>query len=112
MRIRSCALGDKLTPTEKYQAYSARAFAYNNTPNPDPATAKAAYQAALDGAKSVDGPAKPQGYDQAKFDEDKKKAVLSFNGTAAAAAFAAKDYPDAIAMYKTILASNPGRFHL
>ncbi|MGB2632638.1 MAG: hypothetical protein WAM58_01765 [Candidatus Acidiferrum sp.] len=104
------SLGAKLTPTEKYQAYSARAFAYNNTPNPDPATAKAAYQAALDGAKSVADLPLPQGYDQAKFDEDKKKAVLSFNGTAAAAAFAAKDYPDAIAMYKTILASNPDDF--
>ena len=27
---------------------------------------------------------KPEGYDQAKFDDDKKKAVFSFNGTAAA----------------------------
>jgi len=104
------ALGDKITPTEKYQAYSARAFAYNNTPNPDPATSKAAYQAALDGAKSVDALPKPEGYDQSKFDEDKKKAVLNFNGTAANAAFAAKDYPNAIAMYKTILAGNPDDF--
>jgi hypothetical protein len=104
------ALGDKITPTERYQAYSARAFAYNNTPNPDAATAKAAYQAAVDGAKSVDALPKPEGYDQAKFDDDKKKAVLSFNGTAAGAAFTAKDYPDAIQMYKSILASNPNDF--
>jgi hypothetical protein len=104
------ALGDKASATERYQAYSARAFAFNNTPNPDAATAKAAYQAALDGAKSVDALPKPEGYDQAKFDEDKKKAVLSFNGTAANAAFAAKDYPNAIAMYKTILTTNPDDF--
>ncbi len=104
------ALGDKITPTERYQAYSARAFAYNNTPNPDAATAKAAYQAAVDGAKSVDALPKPEGYDQAKFDDDKKKAVLSFTGTAAGAAFTAKDYPDSIQMYKTILASNPNDF--
>ncbi len=104
------ALGDKASPTERYQAYSARAFAFNNTPNPDAATAKAAYQAALDGAKSVDLLPKPEGYDQAKFEEDKKKAVLSFNGTAANAAFAAKDYPSAIAMYKTILTTNPDDF--
>jgi hypothetical protein len=104
------ALGDKASPTERYQAYSARAFAFNNTPNPDAATAKAAYQAALDGAKSVDLLPKPEGYDQSKFDEDKKKAVLSFNGTAANAAFAAKDYPNAIAMYKTILTTNPDDF--
>jgi tetratricopeptide (TPR) repeat protein len=104
------ALGDKLSPTEKYQAYSARAFAFNNTPNPDPATAKAAYQAALDGAKSVDALPKPEGIDQAKFDEDKKKAILNFNGTAANAAMDAKDYPNAIQMYKTILATSPDDF--
>ncbi|HKN26235.1 MAG TPA: hypothetical protein VJX72_15410 [Candidatus Acidoferrum sp.] len=104
------ALGDKITPTERYQAYSARAFAYNNTPNPDPATAKAAYDAAVKGAASVADLPKPEGYDQSKFDDDKKKAVLSFNGTAAGAAFTAKDYPDAIQMYKTILASNPDDF--
>jgi hypothetical protein len=104
------ALGDKASATERYQAYSARAFAFNNTPNPDAATAKAAYQAALDGAKSVDALPKPEGYDQAKFDEDKKKAVLSFTGTAANAAFAAKDYPNAIATYKSILSTNPDDF--
>lgn len=104
------ALGDKASATERYQAYSARAFAFNNTPNPDVATAKAAYQAALDGAKSVNALPKPEGYDQAKFDEDKKKAILSFNGTAANAAFAAKDYPNAIATYKTILTTNPDDF--
>ena len=104
------ALGDKASATERYQAYSARAFAYNNMQNPDVATSKAAYQAALDGAKSVEALPKPEGYDQAKFDEDKKKAILSFNGTAANAAFAAKDYPNAIAMYKTILTTNPDDF--
>jgi hypothetical protein len=104
------ALGSKISPTERYQAYSARAYAYNNTPNPDAATAKAAYQAAIEGAKSVADLPLPAGYAPEKFDEDKKKAVLSFNGTAAGAAFTAKDYPDAIAMYKTILASNPDDF--
>jgi hypothetical protein len=99
-----------VTASEKYQAYSARAFAYNNTPNPDPAQAKAAYQAAVEGAKSVDALAKPEGYDDAKFAEEKKKAVLSFNGTAASAAMAAKDYPNAVQMYKTILTTNPDDF--
>jgi hypothetical protein len=104
------SLGNRLTSTEKYQAYSARAFAFNNTPNPDAATAKAAYEAALKGADSVKDLPKPEGYDQAKFDDDKKKAVLSFQGTAANAAFAGKDYPNAIAMYKTILQTNPDDF--
>jgi hypothetical protein len=103
-------LGDKLTATERYQAYSARAYAYNNMPNPDPATATAAYKAALDGAKSVDALPKPDGYDDAKFADDKKKAVLSFQVTAASAAMTAKDYPDAIKVYKTILESNPDDF--
>jgi hypothetical protein len=104
------ALGDKISPTERYQAYLARTFAFNNTPNPDPAFAKSAYQAALDGAKSVEALPKPDGYDPAKFADDKKKAILSFNITAAAAAMAAKDYPSAIQMYKTILASDPDDF--
>ena len=104
------ALGDKVSVSERYQAYSARAFAFNNTPNPDPAQAKAAYQAALEGAKSVDKLAKPEGYDEAKFAEEKKKAILSFNGTAANAAMAAKDYADAAQMYKIILTTNPDDF--
>lgn len=104
------ALGDKISVSERYQAYSARAFAFNNTPNPDPAQAKAAYQAALDGAKSVDALAKPEGYDEAKFAEEKKKAILSFNGTAANAAMAAKDYAAAAQVYKTILTTNPDDF--
>lgn len=104
------ALGDKISPSERYQAYSARAFAYNNMQNPDPAQAKAAYQAALDGAKSVDALAKPEGYDDAKFADEKKKAILSFQSTAASAAMAAKDYPDATQVYKMILATNPDDF--
>jgi len=104
------ALGDKISASERYQAYSARAFAFNNMPNPDPALAKAAYQAALDGAKAVDALTKPEGYDDAKFVEEKKKAILSFNGTAASAAMAAKDYAAAAQVYKTILATNPDDF--
>ncbi len=104
------ALGNKISASERYQAYSARAFAFNNMQNPDPAQAKAAYEAALEGAKSVDGLTKPEGYDDAKFADDKKKTILSFEGTAANAAMAAKDYPDAVQVYKTILAASPDDF--
>lgn len=104
------ALADKLTPTERYQAYMFRALAYQNTQNPDPATSKAAYQAALDGAKSVEALPKPEGYDDAKFADEKKKSILTFNATAATAAMAAKDYPNAIQMYKAILTTNPDDF--
>jgi hypothetical protein len=104
------ALGDKVSANERYQAYSARAYAYNNTPNPDAAQAKAAYQAAIDGAKSVDSLPKPEGFDDAKFAEEKKKAIASFYTTAASAAMAAKDYPAAVQAYKMILATNPDDF--
>jgi len=103
-------LRTRLTPGEKYQAYSARAFAFNNTANPDVATAKAAYDAAEAGAKSVGDLPKPEGLDDAKWAEQKKQAVLGFNSTAAAAAMAAKDYPSAVTAYKTVLASNPDDF--
>src|SRR5271156_1958179 len=104
------ALGDKLTPNERYQAYSARAFAYNNLQNPDATQAKAEYQAALDGIKSLDKLPKPDGMDDAKFADEKKKTALGLETTAANAAMAEKDYPDAIQAYKTVLASNPDDF--
>jgi len=103
-------LGDRLTPGEKYQAYSGRAYAFNNTPNPDAATAQAAYKAALEGAKSVDALPKPEGMDDAKWADQKKQAILGFHSTAAAAAMAAKDYANAVTEYKTVLASNPDDF--
>jgi hypothetical protein len=104
------ALGDKISPSERYQAYSARAFAFNKMQNPDAALAKSAYQAAMDGTKSVELLPKPEGYDDAKFADEKKKAVLSFYSTAGNAAMIAKDYPSAIQVFKTILASTPDDF--
>jgi hypothetical protein len=104
------ALGAKSSDAEKLQAYSVRAFAYNHTQNPDAATSKSAYDAAVAGAKLVDTLPKPDGVDQAKFDADKKNILLNFNGTAANAALAAKDYPSAIAMYKVVLSTNPDDF--
>jgi hypothetical protein len=99
-----------VSQTDKYQAYRAIAYAYNNTPNPDPAFAKAAYQACLDGAKTVADLAKPDNVDAATFDNQKKAEIQNFNITAASAALAAKDYPSAIAVYKQILAANPDDF--
>ena len=102
------ALGDKVTPTERYQAYSARAFAYNNMPNPDAATAKAAYEAALAGVKSVDELPKPEGYDEAKFDDDKKKAVHHFQRHGCQRCLGRERLSRTPSQsYKTVLASNP-----
>jgi hypothetical protein len=104
------ALGARSSDAEKLQAYSVRAFAYNHTQNPDAATSKSAYDAAVAGAKLVDTLPKPDGVEQAKFEADKKNILLNFNGTAANAALAAKDYPSAIAMYKVVLSTNPDDF--
>ena len=101
------ALGDKATPTEKYEAYSVRAYAYNNIQNPDAATASAARAAALAGVKAVDAVPKPDNASQEDFDKQKKQSIIFFQGTAANAAMAAKDYPGAVESYKTVLASTP-----
>ncbi len=101
------ALGDKASPAEKYEAYSVRAYAYNNIQNPDPAMAKAAHDAALAGVKSVDAVPKPDGVDEAKFNEQKKQSIIFFYGTAGNAAMASKDFPGAIEAYKKVLESTP-----
>ena len=101
------ALGDKVTPDERYRAYTVRAYAFNSIQNPDAATAKAARAAALAGVENVGSVPKPEGVDDAKFAEDKKRSILFFNGTAALAAMAAKDYPGAIESYKAVLAATP-----
>lgn len=101
------ALGDKASVTERYEAYSVRAFAYNNIPTPDAQTARAAHDAALAGVKIVDSVPKPEGVDDAKFAEDKKRSIIFFYGTAANAALAAKDCPGAVESYKAVLKITP-----
>ncbi len=95
------------TPAEKYEAASVRAYAYNNLPTPDAASCKSAREAALAGVKTVDSVQKPDNVDQAAFDDQKKKSIIFFNGTAAKAAMDCKDYPGAIESYKAVLAATP-----
>jgi hypothetical protein len=101
------ALGDKISPAEKYDAYYVRAYAYNSVQNPDVDTSKAARTSALAGLKVLDQVPKPDGVDDAKFAEMKKQSVLLFQGTAANAGMAAKDYAGAIESYKAVLAVAP-----
>lgn len=101
------ALDDKISPAEKYDAYYVRAYAFNSIQNPDPETAKSARAAALSALKVLDQLPKPDGEDDAKFAAEKKQSVLVFNGTAATAAMAAKDYAGAIQSYKAVLALAP-----
>jgi len=105
------ALGDsRISASERYQAYQAIVYAFNNTQNPDAATAKRAYQAATDGVKSVDALPKPEYMDDAAWSDAKKKAVLAFLATKAAAAMAMKDYAAAVEAYNAVLAATPDDF--
>jgi len=97
------SLGDKLTPAEKYEAYSYRANAYNSMQNPDVETSKAARAAALATLKVLDQLPKPDGDTDEAFAAQKKQSTVVFNGTAANAAINAKDYAGAIESYKAVL---------
>jgi len=101
------AMGDKISPAERYDAHYVRAYAFNAIQNPDPETAKAARAAALAGLKVLDRLPKPDGEDDAKFAAEKKQSVIVFSGTAATAGMAAKDYAGAIESYKAVLALAP-----
>jgi tetratricopeptide (TPR) repeat protein len=103
------ALGDKIEPPVKYQAYYARAFAYSNItpPPPDPDMAKKARQAAADGLATLNGLKKPDNMSQDDFDKQKKQPAILFNYTAANASMSLKDYPAAIESYKAVLALTP-----
>jgi hypothetical protein len=57
--------------------------------------------------KVLDQVPKPDGVDDAKFAAEKKQSILLFNGTAANAGMAAKDYAGAIESYKVVLAQAP-----
>ncbi len=101
------AMGDKLSPAERYDAHYYRAYSFNAIQNPDAETAKAARAAALAGLKVLDQLPKPDGEDDAKFAAEKKQSLIVFNGTAATAGMAAKDYAGAIESYKAVLALAP-----
>src|ERR1700730_4025382 len=101
------ALGDKINPAEKYDAYYVRAYAFNAIQNPDPETAKAARTTALSALKVLDQLPKPEGEDDAKFAGEKKQSLIVLYGTAATAGMAAKDYAGAIESYKAVLALAP-----
>jgi tetratricopeptide (TPR) repeat protein len=103
------ALGDKIEPPVKYQAYYARAFAYSNqNPAPtDPDTAKKARQAASDGLATLNALKKPDNMSQEDFDKQKKAPAILFNYTAANSSMTLKDYAAAIEFYKAVLVLTP-----
>jgi len=101
------AMGDKISPAERYDAHYVRAYAFNAIPTPDPETAKAGRAAALAALKVLDQLPKPDGVDDKTYADQKKQSLIVFNGTAATAGMAAKDYAGAIESYKAVLALAP-----
>lgn len=97
----------RISPAERYEAYFVRANAFYGIPNPDSETAKAARAAALAALKVLDQVPKPDGVDDAKYAAEKKQSTLLFNGAAATAAMAYKDYAGAIESFKAVLALAP-----
>jgi len=104
---RTLAMGDKISPAERYDAHYVRAYAFNAIQNPDPEASKAARAAALAGLKVLDQLPKPDGVDDKTFADQKKQSLIVFNGTAATAGMAAKDYAGAIESYKAVLGLAP-----
>jgi hypothetical protein len=103
-------LGDKIDAGGQYQALYAHCFAYNAlaaAQQADPATAKAARDAAVAGLKALDGVKKPDSMTDDAFATQKKQIQIYFNGTAAQASVNIKDYAGAIPFYKAVLALNP-----
>lgn len=103
-------LGSKIDAGVLYQALYAHCFAYNalsSAQQADPATAKAARDAAVAGLKALDDVKKPDSMTDDAFAAQKKQIQIYFNGTAAQASAAVKDYAGAIPFYKAMLALNP-----
>jgi tetratricopeptide (TPR) repeat protein len=103
-------LGSKIDAGGQYQALYAHCFAYNAlsaAQQADPATAKAARDAAVAGLKALDDVKKPDNMTDDAFATQKKQIQIYFNGTAAQASVNIKDYAGAIPFYKAVLALNP-----
>ena len=107
------ALGDKADATMRYEAYFARAVAFNNTNiRPDEPAAKEkctkARGEALAGLKALQDVKKPDTMSEEDFDKQVRlPAKIQFNYAAASAGMCAKDYPGAVESYKAILVLTP-----
>jgi tetratricopeptide (TPR) repeat protein len=104
------ALGDKVDPPIRYQAYYARAFAYSNMPPNSPdlqAQAPKACEAAKAGLKTLNELKKPDNMSEEDFTKQKQQPAILFNYTLAQCSMIQKDYQTAIDSYKAVLAKNP-----
>jgi len=104
------ALGDKVEPPIRYQAYYARAFAYSNMPPNSPeaqAQAPKACEAAKAGLKTLNELKKPDNMSEDDFNKQKQQPATLFNYTIAQCSMVQKDYQTAIDSYKAVLEKNP-----
>ena len=108
------ALGEKVEPPIRYQAYYARAFAYSNLPQPkgEPdAAAKEqgakARESAKAGLKTLNELKKPDSMSEDDFNKQKQQPAILFNYTLAQCSMIQKDYQTAIDSYKAVLEKNP-----
>jgi len=104
------ALGDKADANQRYEAYYARAFAFNNLPANTVTKDQAvkAREEGLAGLKALADVKKPETMPQEDFDKQVVfPAKIQFNYAAATGATIAKDYPGAVESYKAIIALTP-----
>ena len=104
------ALGDKIEPPVRYQAYYARAFAYSNfapTSQEVKDQAPKACEAAKAGLKTLGDLKKPDNMSDDDFNKQKQQPTILFNYTLAQCSMIQKDYQTAIDSYKAVLAKNP-----
>lgn len=104
------AMGDKVEPPIRYQAYYARAFAYSNMPANSPDVqnqAPKACDAAKAGLKTLNELKKPDNMSEEDFNKQKQQPAILFNYTLAQCSMIQKDYQTAIDSYKAVLEKNP-----
>jgi tetratricopeptide (TPR) repeat protein len=104
------ALGEKVEPPIRYQAYYARAFAYSNLPGNGQEVkdqAPKACEAAKAGLKTLNELKKPDTMSEEDFNKQKQQPAILFNYTLAQCSMTQKDYQTAIDSYKAVLEKNP-----
>jgi tetratricopeptide (TPR) repeat protein len=109
---RMIALGDKIDPQGKLEAFYTRAQAFYLGVGADktlqaPDALTKARDGALAGLKAVDDLKKPDNADATQFENQKKGVKVLFNAVAALASTNMKDYPAAAGYYKTVLSITP-----
>jgi tetratricopeptide (TPR) repeat protein len=104
------ALGEKVEPPIRYQAYYARAFAYSNLPPTSQDVkdqAPKACEAAKAGLKTLGELKKPDNMSEDDFNKQKQQPAILFSYTLAQCSMIQKDYQTAIDSYKAVLEKNP-----